>query len=105
MDFNQAWTKARKGQQSGLFAAEYTYGYPKPTQRRKTSSSQLTPQQKSYQQRTYHPTPAPVWSEYSGHSAHRTPGYSPIQMEQISAHARKIFSAAEYQLSRMKEKW
>lgn len=103
MDFNTAWKLARSGQQSGLFATEHAYGYPKPTQRRNTSS--LTPQQKSYQRATYHATPAPVWSEYSGHSAHRTPGISMIQMEQQSKRAQSVFRQAERTLSKLRSGW
>lgn len=105
MDFNQAWQRARKGQPSGLFASESVYGYPN-TQRRKQYKRQLTPQQQAHKAITYHPQPNPqIWPELSGHSQHRTPGYSPILMQKQSEHARQVFRKAEYFLSRIVEKW
>jgi hypothetical protein len=103
MDFNTAWKLARAGQPSGLFATEHAYNYPNPTKRRKTSS--FTPPQKSYQRATYHATPAPVWSEYSGYSQHRTPGISPILMEQQSKRAQSVFRNAERTLSKLRSTW
>ena len=102
MDFQSAWHKARKGQQSGLFASESAYNYPH-TQR--TPVRRFTDQQKSYQRVTYHPQPNPqIWSEYSGVSSHRTPGVSMIVMEANSRKARMAFTQAEYTLSKLKEK-
>lgn len=104
MDFNTAWKRARAGQPSGLFATEHAYGYPNTTRQRRKSSTR-TPQQKAYQRTSYHAIPAPVWSEYSGHSVHRTPGISPILMEQQSKHAQNVFARADYVLSKLREKW
>jgi hypothetical protein len=105
MDFNTAWKRARSGQQSGLFASEYAYGYPN-TQRHNTSKrTPLTPQQKSYQQATYHASSSPVWPEFAGHSSHRTPGVSQIVMEANSRKAQAVFAQAEYTLSKFKSRW
>jgi len=102
MDFNTAWQKARKGQQSGLFATEYTYGYPKPTQL--TRKTPLTTKQVAYQHAAHHAPANPVWPEFAGHSSHRTIGYSQIVMEAHSKHAQNVFRQAEYTLSKLKER-
>jgi hypothetical protein len=101
VDFQTEWEKAKRGQPSALFAADMLYGVRQP--RRKHTSVRTQPNTPHVRTR---PVPtAPVWPEYQGHSAHRTQGYSPILMEQKSAHAQAVFAQADYVLSKLRSKW
>jgi hypothetical protein len=99
-DFKSEWAKVRRGDiyNSALFASSiYT---PQPKRRGLTAKQQLQ------RQITYHPTPNPtVWSEFSGHSQHRTQGYSTTIMAAKSRNAQAVFAQAEYTLSKLRERW
>lgn len=80
-----------------------THSNRKAIQRRQPVR-QLTDQQKSYRQATYHTSSSPVWPEFAGHSSHRTPGVSQIVMEANSRKAQAVFAQADYQLSKFKSR-
>ncbi len=101
MDFRTEWEKAKRGQQSALFASDYLYGVP---QTRRKHTPVRTQPSTSHVRTSPVPT-APVWPEYQGHSAHRTQGYSPILMEAKSRHAQAVFNRADYVLSKLRSTW
>jgi hypothetical protein len=102
-NFRDEWERIRRTgdiHHSPLFASSYV-----PSKRR-TQKTSLTHKQAAQLQATYYPTPnTSIWAEYSGHSAHRTTGYSPILMEAKSRQAQAVFQRADYVLSRLREKW
>jgi hypothetical protein len=102
MDFNEAWKKARSGQQSGLFASEYAYGYPNIHRHRQ---SQLTQQQKAYRAATYQTSLNPtVWPEYQNTTNHRYQ-YSPTLAKTQHNAAMAVFARAEQVLTAAKKRW
>jgi hypothetical protein len=101
VDFRSEWEKAKRGQQSALFASDLLYGVPQ--YRRKHTPVRTQPRTPYVRTR---PVPtAPVWPEYQGHSAHRTQGYSPALFQKQHNAAMQAFHHAETTLTRLKERW